>query len=64
MNRMVALVACMFVASLTQGQLYAFSVYGGALKATLRLTQEDLDSIATCAASCARFLLLRELFAM
>lgn len=46
-NRMAALVACMFVACLTQGQLYAFSVYGGALKASLELTQDDLDSIAT-----------------
>ena len=46
-NRMAALVACMFVACLTQGQLYAFSVYGGALKASLELTQDDLDTIAT-----------------
>ena len=46
-NRMAALVACMFVASLTQGQLYAFAVYGGALKDSLELTQDDLDTIAT-----------------
>ena len=47
MNRMGALVACMFVACLTQGQLYAFAVYGGALKQTLSLTQDDLDTIGT-----------------
>ena len=46
-NRMAALVACMFVACLTQGQLFAFSVYGGSLKANLELTQGDLDTIAT-----------------
>jgi nitrate/nitrite transporter NarK len=45
-NRMTALVACFFVVALTSGN-YAFSVYSGALKHSLKLTQDDLDSIAT-----------------
>ena len=44
-NRMTALVACFFVVALTSGN-YAFSVYSGALKHSLTLTQDDLDSIA------------------
>lgn len=45
-NRMMALVACFFVVALTSGN-YAFSVYSGALKHSLKLTQDDTDSIAT-----------------
>ncbi len=45
-NRMIALVACFFVVALTSGN-YAFSVYSGALKHSLKLTQDQTDSIAT-----------------
>ena len=45
-SRLTALVACMFVVSLTSGN-YAFSVYSGALKHTLKLTQSDLDTLGT-----------------
>ena len=44
MGRLLAFVAGMFVVSLTSGN-YAFSVFSGALKHTLDLSQEDLDSI-------------------
>ena len=46
-NRMVVLVASMLVAIATSGQ-YAFAVYGGALKETLQLTQDDLGKLRSC----------------
>ena len=45
-TRMTALIACMFVVALTSGN-YAFSVYSGALKHSLKLSQANLDTIAT-----------------
>ena len=44
-GRLGAFVAAMFIVSLTSGN-YAFSVFSGALKHTLNLSQTDLDTIA------------------
>ena len=45
LGRLGAFVAAMFIVSLTSGN-YAFSVFSGALKHTLNLSQADLDTIA------------------